>query len=176
MRKAGAAGFGGNEMSDIIDDKNYARIERLERELAEANALLTQYGLEREHNACQALAYKAERDEAQATAALVPMLNQRIQTIADQRDEARECLRLFSHDCHEVHHRPFEYHADTEACPVILRIRKAAGMDAPECPACKTSAKMIRRGDEWVCHGTHVRTNNLSNTPAHEPRKENHEN
>ena len=57
-------------------------------------------------------------------------------------------------------------------CERVDANKRAAGLDAPECPACKTSAKMIRHGDEWVCHGTHVRTNNQSNTPAPEPRKE----
>ena len=36
---------------------------KLERELDETRALLTQYSAEREHNAMQALAYKTERDE-----------------------------------------------------------------------------------------------------------------
>ena len=41
----------------------YARLQDLERERDEWKALATQYSGEREHNAMQALAYKAERDE-----------------------------------------------------------------------------------------------------------------
>lgn len=40
----------------------------LERERNEWKALATQYSAEREHNAMQALAYKADRDEARADA------------------------------------------------------------------------------------------------------------
>jgi len=45
-------------------ESSRAQTARYEMQLAEANALLTQYGHEREHNACEALAYKQERDEA----------------------------------------------------------------------------------------------------------------
>jgi len=66
-----------------------------------------------------------ERDEAQARAALVPMLNQRIQTIADERDEARGCLRdtiesLTVRACGGV------YAASHET---VQRWRKAAGLE-----------------------------------------------
>ena len=44
----------------------YARLQDLERERDEWKALATQYSVEREHNAMQALAYETERDEAQA--------------------------------------------------------------------------------------------------------------
>jgi hypothetical protein len=52
----------GEEAKGLCDLLN-----NLERERDEWKALATQYSVEREHNAMQALAYEAERDEARAT-------------------------------------------------------------------------------------------------------------
>lgn len=58
---------GGDGTGSRVAVVHYQVARRLERERDEALALLAQYSAEREHNAMQALAYKAERDEAIAT-------------------------------------------------------------------------------------------------------------
>ena len=60
----------GEEAKGLCDLLN-----KLERERDEARALATQYSGEREHNAMQALAYKAERDEAREALKTGGMLN-----------------------------------------------------------------------------------------------------
>lgn len=70
---------------------------RMERERDEWKALVTQYSAEREHNAMQALAYKAERDELKTLLTMdrgvvTIARNGYVQELERQRDEARRQL------------------------------------------------------------------------------------
>lgn len=69
------------------------------RERDDALALLAQYSAEREHNAMQALAYKAERDEAIATCqelvtdSNAVTLAATVVRLERERNEAREAIK-----------------------------------------------------------------------------------
>ena len=89
---------GGDGTGSRVAVVHYQVARRLERERDEALALLAQYSAEREHNAMQALAYKAERDEAIATCqelvtdSNAVTLAATVVRLERERNEAREAL------------------------------------------------------------------------------------
>jgi hypothetical protein len=91
------------------------------RERDDALALLAQYSAEREHNAMQALAYKAERDEAIATCqelvtdSNAVTLAATVVRLERERNEAREALSGRTVSCSQCNEAAKQLEAMREA-------------------------------------------------------------